>query len=500
MIYFTIALILAKVATTLTQVVLGWVLSPADFGVWSAATALAGFLMVCREAGVRELLIQRGPAGYDELIGPGFWLAFWYNVLVAIVISAVAFPIARYMHSPAIAPILLVLAWTLPIGTVGGILQASMRVRLRFREFSGNMTTASLSRQAATIAFAFGGFGVMCMALGATVGTISESVSAFVRTREKPWKRRAEVRKWWSILRETRWLMFASLANFAVDWGPFLLLPLVTVTSKAVLGYFSFAWSITAQLGILLAWGMMLILTPVLARMNDDPQRQAGAVVRALRAVMMLGSVGCVALGAAMEPLEHLVWHGKWEQTVFPVLLLGVFFPWRITFGLTSAMLQAQGKFKRYAVLTLIEGLGLTLFVTGAAMIEPRVEALAWGGGVWLVVSRLILCVVEFRRMGVPMRVTLGSTLPAWTISVVACAMVMSLDWFVVRPAMLDGGSLASWPAAVKDIVRGGMLGGLTVVLSVVAMRVVLRRHLEDALGLAPERLQPMVRKLLVMG
>jgi hypothetical protein len=102
--------------------------------------------------------------------------------------------------------------------------------------------------------------------------------------------------------------------------------------------------------------------------------------------------------------------------------------------------------------------------------------------------------------MGVPMRVTLGSTLPAWTISVVACAMVMSLDWFVVRPAMLDGGSLASWPAAVKDIVRGGMLGGLTVVLSVVAMRVVLRRHLEDALGLAPERLQPMVRKLLVMG
>jgi O-antigen/teichoic acid export membrane protein len=499
MIYFTIAIILSKVATTLTQVVLGWVLSPADFGVFSAATALAGFLMVCREAGVRELLIQRGPAGYDDLIGPGFWLAFWYNVLVACIITAVAFPIARYMDSPPIAPILLVLAWALPIGALGGILAAAMRVRLMFRDFSSYMTTASLARQAATIALAFSGFGVMSMAWAAMLAAAVESTTAFLKLREKPWKKPAQVQRWWEILRESRWLMFASLANFAVDWGPFLMLPLVTMATKTVQGYFSFAWSITAQLGILLAWGMMLILTPVLARMNDDPQRQAGAVIRALRAVMMLGSVGCLALGAAMEPLEHFVWKGKWEQSVFPVLLLGVFFPWRITFGLTSALLQAQGRFKRYAVVTLFEGLGLTLFVTVAALIDPRPDMLAWGGGLWLAVSRLVICVIEFRRMGVSPRVTLGSTLPAWTIALLSAALAMAFDTFIVSPQLSQGGVGAQLPQRIDDLLRASLLGGLTVLLSLLGYRIVLRRHLEDALSIAPAKLQPLARKLLRM-
>jgi O-antigen/teichoic acid export membrane protein len=499
MIYFTIAIILSKVATTLTQVVLGWVLSPADFGIFSAATALAGFLMVCREAGVRELLIQRGPAGYDDLIGPGFWLAFWYNVLVACIISALAFPIARYLDAPPIAPILLVLAWTLPIGAVGGILAASMRVRLMFRDFSSNMTTSSLARQAATIAFAFSGFGVMSMAWAAMVASATESITAFLRMKEKPWRKPAQVRRWLGILRESRWLMFASLANFAVDWGPFLALPLLTMTSKTVQGYFSFAWSITAQLGILLAWGMMLILTPVLARMNDDRERQGAAVVRALRAVMMLGSVGCLALGAAMEPIEHFVWKGKWEQSVLPVLLLGVFFPWRITFGLTSALLQAQGRFKRYAVVTLIEGAGLTLFVTIAALMDPRTDALAWGGGLWLAISRLVICIIEFRRMGVSARITLGSTLPAWTIALVAAAAALALDFLVIRPLLAPGGTLAHLPVRLADLLRAGLLGGLTVLLSVLAYRIILRRHLEDALSIAPAKLQPLARKLLRM-
>jgi O-antigen/teichoic acid export membrane protein len=374
-----------------------------------------------------------------------------------------------------------------------------MRVKLMFRQFSGRATAAGLFRQGTTIGFAYGGFGVMSLAWPVLLTGLFESVSAYITLPEKLWKRKMEVSRWGKILRESRWAMFASLSNFAVDWGPFLTLPLLTTATKAMQGYFAFAWNITAQLGILLSWGMMFILTPVFARMNDDPKRQADAVIRAMRAVMMIGSAGCMALGAMMAPTEHLLWHGKWEQTVFAVVLLGAFFPWRITFGLTAALLQAQGRFKLYAVLTLAEGLGLTIAVTAAASMDPRADSMAWGAGLWLLVSRLAVCVYVFGRMGISVRAVLGSTLPAWTIALIASAAAIAVDHFFMEPSLVSDDPRKSFSPQLVDIVRVIATGGITSLLCLVGMRVVLRRHIEDALSLVPVRMQRLARKMLVL-
>lgn len=501
LIYIAASTILMKLATSFTQIVLGWKLTAQDMGVYSTATAIAGFIMVCREAGVREHLILRGPKEYDELVGPAFWLGLTYNVFGAIIISIVAIPIARYLDAPIIAPVLWCLAWAVPLGTLGAMLQTGMRIKLMFKDYSSRATISGVFRQSVTIGLAFGNFAAMSLAWAALITGAFESITSYFALPEKLWKRPMRVNTWWTLLRESRWAMFANIANFAVDWGPFLTLPLLTAATKAVQGYFFFAWNITAQLGILLAWGMMLVLTPVLARMNEEPQRQRDAVLRSLRGLMMLSGVGCLALAAAMDPLEHLIWHGKWEMSTFPVVVLGVFFPWRTTFGLTSALLQAQGRFKRHAVMTLVEGAGLTLSVTIAALIDPRVDLIAWAAGLWLVVSRLIISIFVFRKMGIKPFAVLGSTLPAWAIAVAGCAGAIAVDRLVFAPLLrtdVHGDSAVLHPQ-LAGAARAAAAMLITTALSLLGMRLVLRRHIEDSLQLLPARMQRVARLVLRM-
>lgn len=512
-----VATVTNKLMTMLAQWVLGAKLNAEDFAVFAYATAIAGFTMVCREAGIRELLVQRGEKQYESLVGTGFWLAFVYNLVVSAVMALIALPLARVLKQPLLAPMLWVIAAALPIGTVGGILQTSMRLHLRFRDFAANTLLGSFTRQGSMIFFALRGMGAMSLAWPVLVGTIFEAIGAYLRTRDPLWKRPAEVARWPGLLRESKWLMFASVANFAVDWGPFLLMGAITALSQVQsgplagiakafsltdreAGIFYFAFMITAQVGVLLSFNLSLVLTPALARLNDDPQRLANGVLRSLRTLMLAGSIGSLGLACIIEPLQHLLWPpakgelvGKWHAAVPAVIILGIFFPWRITFGVSASMLQAQGRFRLYALLTAIEGGGLTLFTIIGAVVQPTATMMAWWAGGWLLVSRLALTLWVMRSIRVSWFDVLVSTFPAWLAAVIAagCGLgTIRLPW-------------ASWIGSthprVIDAVSMVAAGCVCVLVFTVLCRTVLRSHLVEVLAVTPTRLRGIVARVLLL-
>jgi O-antigen/teichoic acid export membrane protein len=520
MVWMIAGTILAKVITFFAQWVLGKQLSPDEFAVFAYATAIAGFTMVCREAGVREYLVQRcssgGQAAYEDLAGTGFWLAFWYNIVVAAIMAAIALPLARFTQQPLLAPMLWVMAAALPLGTIGGILQNKMRLELRFRELSIKGMISGITRQGSAIAMALSGVGAMSQAWPVMVGAVVETVGGYTATREKIWKRPAQPHRWFGILRETKWLMFASIANFAVDWGPFLLLAALAALSKITTGplapyahlinlqdkqsgIFYFAFMITAQVGVLLSFNLMVVLTPALARMHDQPQRLAFASTRALRTLMMAGSIGSLGLASIMLPLEHLLWKGKWEQAVYAVVILGVFFPWRVTFGVCSSILQAQGRFRLYAVMTFIEGAGLTLATVAGALVHPVASTMAWWAGIWLLLSRLAVTIWVFRSIGVAPMDVLRATLPSWTFALLAAAIPLALDTLVRWERVFSVGPLASLPSSVQDLFRILLLGSLCSLLFTLMVRVLLKSQLAEVLSVAPARLRRPMHRLLFM-
>lgn len=503
MTWMIVGTIAAKVLTFGAQIVLGWKLDESDFALYAVATAIAGFMMVCRDVGIRELLIQRGREEYEASAGAGFWLAFYYNLLIAVLMCGVAMPLAIYMGHPVLGWMLAVMGISLPMGAVSAVLYARLRLELRFREFSRQMLIGNIARQGSSIGLALGGIGAMALAIPVFIGTLAEMISAYKVTGDKVWKRPHNVRQWPALLGRAKWLMFGSLATFALDYGFYLSAAPILGADSRVIGLFFFAYQVTAQIGVLLAVNSAQVLLPALVLMRSNPGRLAGAALRALKALMILGSFACMGLASIMSPLEHLIWRGNWADAVAPVVVLGVFFPWRISSGLCSAVLMATDRFKRYAYLTAVEAVALMIAAALAAWLHPTATGMAlWLGGTIFVV-RMAINIFVFRGMGVSMGALLMATVPAWLIAVGAGLMGFFADRWVPLEPMIRGAVPAPVPAwlieTIVSLARTFLAGSVCVALFGLTMRLLLPGQLIDAAMALPVRVRRLAMRAMLL-
>src|ERR1043165_8770142 len=64
----------ATVVGIISQIVMGWLLSQNDFGLYAIAISVSAFTALLSDSGLRNLLIQRHEE-FDLLEGPIFWLS-----------------------------------------------------------------------------------------------------------------------------------------------------------------------------------------------------------------------------------------------------------------------------------------------------------------------------------------------------------------------------------------------------------------------------------------
>lgn len=535
--------VLSKVFTTVSQIILGWLLTPDDFGMFAMATAAFGILSLLRDGGASTILVQRGAKEYPTVSGPLFWMAMVLSSISALGLAAIAWPLSVYWYKSAgVAPLLITLAISMPMGIPGFMLLSKLRIDLQFASFSKQQTWSALVRQISMILFAgaglltqvvgmmllvlwvgrgaveggaeswlhsaaswmvrWGGFGAMSFVLPILVMTVFDLFSGYVLTGDRPWKRAAQPGTWRGYFAQGKWVVFGTMGNVFLDWGPFFVMGRMMV--KAQTGIYFFAYQITAQVGVLLGWGMQQILLPVLSLLGDEPDRQRQAMVRALHAMMLVASYCCVGLAVVIDPVEDMIWHGKWADSVLPVVILGLAFPWRVTFGLTSAVLQAQGRYKRLAVLTWLEGAGFMGITAVACWKEPTPVNVALWSGAWLFVARFAITAYVLLHSGARKREVLEAVFPAWLLSLVAAGVTLWAD----KALSLKGSCISlatSWVGSVHPKLatslgqgmRAFVLGVLCTVAFGLLTRLMLAHQLRDALGVAPGKLREPVRRLL---
>jgi O-antigen/teichoic acid export membrane protein len=541
--WIVVSTILSKVFTSVAQVALGWLLTREEFGMYAQATAAFGILSLLRDGGASTILIQRGARDYAHVSGALFWMAMVFSTASALGLAAIARPLSIYWYQqPAITTLILILAISMPIGVPGFMLLGKLRIDLRFAEYSKQQTWSALVRQVSTILFAasglmaqvvgvvlmlawvghgapaeglgaawhdvarwaisWGGLGALSLVLPILVVALFDFAMAYRLTRDRPWRREAKPGTWGGYWSRGKWVVFGTLGNVFLDWGPFFVMG--RLMTEAATGVFYFAFMITAQVGVLLGWGMQQILLPVLSMLDNEPVRQRQAMVRALHAMMLVGSFCCVGLAVVIDPIEDLVWRGKWRESVLPVIVLGMAFPWRITFGLTSAVLQAQGRYKRLSVLTWAEGLGLMGVTAAACWQDPSpLNVALWTGG-WLFVARFAITAYVLRHSGARKRQVLEAVFPAWLLSLIAAAVTFWADGALALKATLVGtaGRLlgAYHPGmalTVGQLARAAALGLICTLAFAVLTRVMLAHQLRDALGVAPAKIRGPLQRLL---
>ncbi|MDX2146917.1 MAG: oligosaccharide flippase family protein [Planctomycetota bacterium] len=502
---------LSKGAAFISQVVLGAMLLSEDFGLFFIAFSVAGFAQVLRDGGVREVLVQRGPDTYTALVGPVFWLALAMNLVAGGLLALSAGQLSEWYGRPELAPLLLVIAASLPMGTLGAVLQCRLRMDLRFDVISRLTIVSAIVRNGLTIGLAWAGFGAMSFVWPLIAVAVLESAWAYAAVREPVWRRAPAIRRWANLLRDGKWMIAQTLANILLDVGIFAVLGMIV--GESVVGYYGFAYNWIAQVGVLLSYNLQQVLFPALAQLRDDTERLRVATLRTLRALMLMGAAASIGFSVVMDPLEQLLWNGKWQESVLAVMLLGLFFVFRITYGLTTALLLARGAFRSLFSFTLVEGAGLIAAGSLGAWMFKSAWGIALCVGVWLLVGRTLVCLAVLgpRGLGAPTARVLGSMAPAWLVGTAAGGVAFALDAIIgmrdhvaraaqlIAPALPEGlpGGAERWAGAAASGVRLMIEGLVFVIAFAVLARMFLSTELREATNVAPARIGRVARRML---
>lgn len=481
------ATVLTKIAAFVTQILLGWWLTKGDFAVFGVTIALSGFVQIFRDGGVREVLVQRGPSQYQELAPAVFGLAGAMNLLAAVLMGLAGGAIWwMQAHHPQLLTetyadhyvpwMLAVIAVTLPLNTPAAVLQAKLRLDLKFDTLSHIAVGSAIVRNGGTIVLAWWLKNPLAFVLPLLAVAVVENIWSYLATKDAPWMRGLGFARWKEMLASGIWMIIGSLSNIMLDVASFGVIGLVL--SKDLTGDYFFSYNWIANIGTILGFTLQQVLFSALARLKDEPARFAAAVRRAQGVQMMLGAAASLGVACVMEPLEHLLWHGKWSAAVPAVMILGLFFAFRVTFGLSTAVLMARGKFKQLSGLTAIEGIGVVGLGALGAWLHGTVEGVAWWTGGSLLVTRVLCTIIAFRPIGISAGEVLRGMFPAWSLACIAAALAVWMDRGLILSARLDEAfaavSSVVWRGRCVDVVRMIMVGGVFAVTYATLCRVML--------------------------
>jgi hypothetical protein len=235
---------------------------------------------------------------------------------------------------------------------------------------------------------------------------------------------------------------------------------------------------------------------------------------------MLVASGLCLGFAVIVESAVELIWRTKWEQAVLPMQIFCIFFPMRMTYGLTLAIMQAKGQFKRWAATSLLEGVAIFIAAAAGAWIGVHVPgAMRLVGntaavpalcvGLVIAIARSLVTADTLKRAGIPHLQRAAAQFSALAIGLFAVGVCWWMDYSLIgrdQWAQLAGSFGEqlqlpnSWDEKTLSLLRGSTLGFMFTVLFIGMTRIILHRHVADALSLAPRRIRKMVARFLVIA
>jgi O-antigen/teichoic acid export membrane protein len=483
MVFNTLA---TKGLSFLAQVALGWLLSEGDFGIYAVTLAISSLTTILKDGGVRQLLVQRGEKEFESLVGPVFWMALAFNAGTAVLLAGAA-PLAASLYGqPVIAPMLLVVAAAMPLSTPGAILQAKLTIDLRFGALARIAIGSAIVRYVGSVALAWAGVGPLSFVLPLIAISLFEWAASRLACRTALFTRAAHVRRWKELFHQSKWVLVGTVAICLVNSGAYLAIGFLV--AKEIVGQYFFAYSLVVQVGALISTNVVQVLMPAVAKLIGEPARERAAVVRSLQVVMLVGAPASLALLPLFEPLELLLWRGKWAAAVPAVQWLAACYPLSVLMAVPLAVQLAHGWFRQWGLLLLLDGLGtIGAGAAGAALGATAADIAIWTGG-FTVLAGLVIALAALPRIGLSVLEIARAGLPAWALSLAAAGAVAILDSSIAWPAQ------QAW-VVLRLAAGAAALGAFTFVL----VRAILPSHLRESAMMAPVRFRPMVLRLMLL-
>jgi O-antigen/teichoic acid export membrane protein len=227
------------------------------------------------------------------------------------------------------------------------------------------------------------------------------------------------------------------------------------------------------------------VLMPTLSRLVENLERTRQAILRSIRSLVLIASPLSLGLSAVIEPLEELIWGGKWSAAVLPVQVLGLMLPFRLTFMVATSLLKAQAGFRRWAVLAMFQGLGLMLVAAAAGAGQLRPGEIAAAVTAYFLVVAPVTLHLSLKSLRLPIRELARALVPAWLMATGSAAVCIFFDHLLLEPLS------PLWRIAVVAV--------LFVLLFIALVRRFLHRDICDTLAILPGPLSALGKRIFFL-
>ena len=285
--------------TLAIYIVLARLVTPAEFGIYTAASVVLYFGFLFTESGMVAALIQRrdrieeaaNTALFASLIGGALWAG------IAFLLSPL---IGDFFRSDEVGEVTAAMSGLLLIRTSTTAPDGMLERRLSFLRRSVVDPVATVAFGIGAIVSAANGLGVWSFVIGLYAAAVVDTILSWVLARWKPQPRLASFAMWREMMRFGKHVIGAGIVERLGHQGDRALVG--RFIGEAPLGQYSYAFRIASMPFMAILAVASHVLFPAFATISHDLARLKGGFFRALRLVMVVAMPAGLFLARWVRP------------------------------------------------------------------------------------------------------------------------------------------------------------------------------------------------------
>jgi len=337
----------AVVLTALQAVqflVLVRLLSPGDFGVYAILMIPVSLALIFADGGMSIAILQRKHVSREHLSSL-YWLNVVVGVLLFVLIVLLSPLVAALSHRPEILYLMPLAGLSLVILPVGIQFQVQLQRELGFSKVTSFEVSSAFVGSVVSISLAFALGGPLALVVGQVAGAAARSVLfAWHGWHTRPPMLRFRFEDVRSYLSFSLYQVGERLVEALA--GRLDQLVLGIVLGINAVGYYNVSSNLILTPMTKVTAVLSRVLIPLLARLQDEPARQAKAFLSALDCFLIVASPLLFGFAAVASTLVPVALGPEWSPGIDVVRIIAVVVVVRFISNITGLLLLACGRAK----------------------------------------------------------------------------------------------------------------------------------------------------------
>lgn len=375
-------------------VILARLLSPTDFGIATAAAALAGLVQIFSQLGVGPAIVQRLKID-DAHISTGLAMSLAAGLILGAALFLSADGIEALMGMNGLAPCIRALSIILPFQGLMVVAQALLQRQLRFRFIAlCQLVSFCIAYGGVAIALAFAGFGAMAIVYGTVAQMVVQALLYLIGTRHS-----LNLKVTRAAFADLAWFgggqTISRLGNYAALQGDNLVVG--ALLGAASLGLYGRAYQLTSLPASLFAKVVDVVLFPSLTKVQDRPDLLAKVFLSGSATVAFLTLPVSILMCILAPEINDILLGYRWEKLTVCLQILAVSTWFRTSYKMSDSLAISTGHVYQRAWRQVVYALA----VVGGAAIGSRwgIAGVATGVSTAIIFNFLIMTQLSLRTL-----------------------------------------------------------------------------------------------------